>query len=163
MLNQQARAMDMEYQNKVLESEQYPTWVENFVDIYQQLSVDNLQLLSQIYHQDIHFIDPMHEIHGFDSLAKYFANLYQNLQSCTFTITDVICAKHSAAIYWRMTFTHPKLNSAKPVTVEGTSMIKNDGMKVIYHRDYLDVGAMLYEHIPVLGSLVRAVKKRAGK
>jgi hypothetical protein len=34
--------------------------------------------------------------------------------------------------------------------------------KVRYHRDYFDLGAMLYEHLPLLGSLVKTIKRRLG-
>jgi len=34
---------------------------------------------------------------------------------------------------------------------------------VIYHRDYFDMGAFVYENIPVLGSVVRYTKKRLSK
>ena len=36
--------------------------VDKFVEIYQQLDSTNLDLLSDIYCDNIQFIDPMHEI-----------------------------------------------------------------------------------------------------
>ena len=59
-----------------------------------------------------------------------------------------------------MTYSHKQLNSGKPITVEGHSFIMGDDSKVTYHRDYVDLGQMLYEHIPVLGRLIQWVKKR---
>ncbi len=34
--------------------------------------------------------------------------------------------------------------------------------KVYRHRDYFDAGAMLYEHLPVLGRVVSWLKRRVG-
>lgn len=142
-------------------SNQQPVWLEGFVSVYKQLSTDNLHLLANVYDEDVVFIDPMHQIEGFDALSRYFESLYSNLSSCAFNITHFFVAEQQAAVYWQMTFSHRKLNKGKPVTVEGHSHIKGANGRVIYHRDYLDVGAMFYEHVPIVGSLVRLLKKRA--
>jgi len=31
---------------------------------------------------------------------------------------------------------------------------------VTYHRDYFDLGALIYERVPVLGGLIRGIKGR---
>ncbi|MFT6207210.1 MAG: hypothetical protein ACJA0T_001116 [Colwellia sp.] len=140
-----------------------PFWLNNFVNVYQTLSTDNLDLLSTIYHRDVIFIDPIHELKGFDNLFEYFQNLYQNLTTCDFVITNIIAEKDQAAIYWTMSYQHPKLNKGKLINVIGHSHIKGYEDKVIYHRDYLDLGAMLYEQLPVLGKLVKLIKQKAAK
>lgn len=139
----------------------WPLWLCNFVDNYQKLSTDNLDLLDLIYHQDITFIDPIHQLSGFDNLKAYFIGLYQNLSACEFIIDDVIYSDDKAAIYWTMIYKHSKLNSGNAVTVFGNSHIKGLEDKVIYHRDYLDAGAMLYEQIPLLGKVVKFIKRKA--
>ncbi len=138
-----------------------PEWLTQFMDVYQQLSTDNLATLTSVYHVDIQFQDPLHRVSGMDALMNYFLGLYQHLKSCDFTINHWFASDNEAAIYWTMTFVHPSLNKARPVTVEGHSKLEAKDGKVIAHRDYLDVGAMLYEHIPLLGSVVKHVKKRA--
>lgn len=138
-------------------------WLNEFLTIYQKLNKNNLHLLAQVYHRDIVFIDPIHQVEGINNLTDYFTNLYTNLLTCDFVITNVIQQDNSAAIYWDMTYQHPKLSSGKPVVVQGSSLLKMRDNKVAYHRDYLDVGAMLYEHIPVIGSIIKSIKKRASK
>jgi len=138
-----------------------PIWLSNFVDTYQKLSTDNLDLLKGIYHKNVTFIDPIHTIHGFNNLHHYFEDLYQNLSSCEFIITDVIAEQNRAAIYWQMTYHHPKLNKGKSVTVLGNSHIKGQDDKVIYHRDFLDLGVMLYEQLPMLGKVIKWIKLKA--
>ena len=142
--------------------EDSPTWLSNFVDIYQKLTTNNLELLANIYHTDVTFIDPLHHLEGIDNLYQYFDRLYQNLFTCKFSIDNVIFNGDEAAIYWTMTYQHNKLNSGKRVTVYGSSHIKGYGGKVIYHRDYLDLGSMIYEHIPLFGQLVKWVKTKVG-
>ena len=138
-------------------------WLVKFVDVYQSLTIKNLELLSDVYHPNVTFIDPMHQVEGIDALHQYFKNLYQNLSTCDFVIENVIASKEQAAIYWKMTYQHSKLNKGQLVTVYGNSLIKGDGHKVIYHRDYLDLGAMLYEQIPVFGQLTKWIKMKAAR
>ena len=138
-----------------------PEWLSNFVSIYQTLATNNLDLLATIYHHDITFIDPIHQVKGFDDLYKYFNGLYQNLLTCEFIIEKVIFDGKEAAIYWTMTYQHNRLNKGELVSVSGSSHIQGKEDKVIYHRDYLDVGAMLYEQIPLFGKLTKWIKAKA--
>ncbi|MCO4797678.1 MAG: nuclear transport factor 2 family protein [Colwelliaceae bacterium] len=138
-----------------------PTWLSNFVNIYQTLATNNLDLLAKIYHKDITFIDPLHQVDGFDDLYQYFNVLYQNLLTCEFVINHVIVDGNEAAVYWTMTYKHSKLNKGELVTVSGSSHIKGCEDKVVFHRDYLDLGAMLYEQIPLFGKVTKWIKAKA--
>ncbi len=150
-------------ENKTLEHtlQEAPLWLNNFVTVYQKLTKDNLKLLATIYHEKVTFIDPLHTVEGFEHLYQYFQNLYQNLSTCEFIIEKVIWQDSQASLFWTMTYQHPKLNKGRTVTVVGTSHIKGVEDKVIYHRDYLDLGAMLYEQLPILGKLTKWIKTKA--
>lgn len=139
----------------------YPVWLDSFIFVYQKLSTDNLSMLKDLYHKDVTFIDPMHKVEGFDNLYKYFSNLYQNLNACDFIIDDVVWEDSKASVFWTMSYLHPKLNKGKRVQVRGTSHIKGQANRVIYHRDYLDLGAMLYEQLPIFGKLTKWIKTKA--
>ena len=145
------------------EAKDLPMWLNNFVATYQKLSNTNLALLADVYHKEVTFIDPLHHVAGFDNLSKYFNNLYQHLTHCQFDIKHVVCCENEAALYWQMSYKHPKLNQGNMVVVEGHSQIKGHEDKVIYHRDYLDIGAMLYEQLPLLGRLIKWIKARASR
>jgi limonene-1,2-epoxide hydrolase len=43
--------------------------------------------------------------------------------------------------------------------VTGVSEIKFDE-RITYHRDYFDVGSMFYEQVPILKTIIQALKKR---
>ena len=57
-----------------------------------------------------------------------------------------------------MVFAHPKLGS-KPVFVRGISHIEFSD-RIDFHEDSYDLGEMLYDHVPVLGSGTRWLKRR---
>ena len=151
-------------QNQLLKdvSPDLPRWLSNFIDVYQRLSTSNLALLKTIYHEDVTFIDPIHKLSGFDNLADYFKHLYTNLTFCEFVIDSYIIENNDAAIYWQMSYRHKHLNKGDIVNVSGTSRLKGKDGKVIFHQDYVDLGAMFYEQIPVFGSLTKWFKNKAG-
>jgi hypothetical protein len=137
-----------------------PEWLKKFTAVYQQLGTDNLAQLAELYRDDIVFKDAVQDINGLPALLDYFKHLYTNISYCHFDIQHCFASDHEAAVYWRMRFVHKVLNRGKEIVIEGHSHIKGDGDKVYYHKDYLDMGAMVYEHIPVLGRLVKAIKLR---
>jgi hypothetical protein len=138
-------------------------WLSNFIRAYSQLGTTNIDSLNGVYHPDVEFSDPMHQVSGLDELLDYFHQIYSNVGSCHFVIDHVFESGSEAAIYWTMTFTHKNLNGQRPITVQGHSHLKEQDGLVIFHCDYLDLGAMVYEHVPVLGRVLRSIKQRAGR
>ncbi|ENJ7185291.1 nuclear transport factor 2 family protein [Vibrio fluvialis] len=137
--------------------------VQTVARFYSQLNKHNLHTLQDIYHQDIVFEDAAHRIEGFISLSDYFANLYQNVERCDFTIHEQHQSQSNAFLTWTMHLQHPKLGNGKLVNVQGVSHLRFQDGKVIYHRDYFDLGEMLYEQLPLLGSVIRSIKRRFGQ
>ena len=134
-----------------------------FVALYQQLSRDELHRLPEVYANEVVFTDPAHRIEGLAALTDYFAALYQRLAYCRFVITSQLQQGRQAWLGWTMTFSHPRLRGGAPVTVEGATRLEFDEAgKVCLHRDYFDLGAMLYEQLPLIGPLVRTIKGRLG-
>lgn len=137
--------------------------LDKFMETYNQLDKTNLALLDTIYHPEIQFSDPAHSLEGIISLKQYFTALYQNVRSIHFTFHTHLETDGQAFLTWTMHFSHPRLAKGRSIAVSGCSRLEfaADG-KVRYHRDYFDLGAMVYEHVPVLGSLVKTIKKRLG-
>ncbi|TMO64990.1 nuclear transport factor 2 family protein [Pseudoalteromonas aurantia] len=135
--------------------------LEKFIGMYDVLRADNLSVLADVYHPDIVFIDPLHVVEGLGELTEYFQHLYVNVQSIEFDITDRYTKDSNGFVYWQMRYCHPKLNSGNEIVVDGHSKLTFLGGKVVHHRDYFDVGSLLYRQIPILGFLVKLVDKRA--
>lgn len=137
--------------------------MNNFLEVYKHLNKNNLELLETIYAPEIHFVDPAHEIHGIDKLREYFKELYANVNEIDFTFSEMRTDQCEAYVQWQMCFIHPKLKRGSRICVDGVTFaqFRNDG-KVIYHRDYFDLGSMLYEQLPLLGTIISSIKRRLG-
>lgn len=137
--------------------------ITQFLNFYNALSSENMQTLADIYHPEVVFIDPVHEIHGRDALSQYFANAYARLQQCEFTALDKMEQEQQGFISWRMQFCHPAIGNGKSIHVDGCSVLRwQDGL-IKYHRDYYDLNEMVYQHLPVIGWLTTKVKQHMAK
>lgn len=131
-----------------------------FVDVYEKLSLERIDTLSMLYHPEVHFQDPAHETHGLPALLAYFRTAYTPLLECRFNIETTIKAPPLASVTWCMTLAHPKLARGQPHPVAGCSVLRYQDDLIIDHRDYFDMGAMIYEHLPVMRTIIRTIKQR---
>lgn len=133
--------------------------VTRFQDVFQALRHDTLYLLDDVYAADIGFEDPLHKVNGLEALREYFARLYEGVESVNFEYGEVIEAPGQAMLTWTMHMVHRRLRPGETLRLPGASHIRF-ASRVHYHRDYFDAGALLYERIPLLGRVVRAVRRR---
>ncbi|NKB35175.1 MAG: DUF2358 domain-containing protein [Pseudomonadales bacterium] len=136
---------------------------ERVKQAYLTLSTGNLDVVESLYSDDVYFEDPSHGVQGKTELLKYFTNTVKNLQHCSFKFHQTMTNGSDIFMAWTMFARHPRLNGGDTIRVEGSSYLKTRNGKIYYHRDYFDMGAMLYEQIPLLGAIVVNIKERLGK
>ncbi len=129
--------------------------------VFNELRADNIDILDGFYAQKTLFIDPIGEHRGLKEVKAYYQGIYQGVEDIRFEFSEIISNGNHHVAVWKMILTTPNLNSGKPVILHGNSVIKfNDDGLVSYHRDYFDMGEFIYQHIPVLGSLIKYIKNR---
>ena len=138
------------------------SFLRQFAQRFAQLDKDNLQRLGELYTDDVRFTDPLHEVQGLGQLRGYFAELYANVNELRFDFHgfDQI-AEGEGYLRWVLSYRHPRLAGGRLIRVDGCSHLRWRD-KVYCHRDYFDAGALLYEHLPVLGRAIAWLKRRMG-
>lgn len=127
---------------------------------YNDLNKNTMHLVDDFYSEAVLFEDPVGKLEGRGKVRRYYEKMYESATSIRFDILDEIVQGDTHVAVWKMTMTAKKLNRGKPVVLDGNSVIRfNADNKAIYHRDYFDMGQFIYEHIPVLKQLIRAIKK----
>jgi hypothetical protein len=137
--------------------------VDKFKDLYRALDHASCYkgLIEGVYEEDMVFQDSFHRIEGVDAFKNYCAGLYENLNYCEFEFHKEWIGNDDAMLTWTMSYSHPRLKGSKKIQVLGaTELVFRD--KVVYHKDYFDGGELLYEHVPVLGTVISQLKKRMG-
>lgn len=136
-------------------------FLRDYARRFAELDKDNLHRLSELYSDDIAFTDPLHEIHGLPRLRSYFAELYANVRDLQFEFQAFDQVREGKGyLRWTMTYRHPRLNQGERITVHGCSHVLWADNKVFQHRDFFDAGALLYEHLPVMGRMIGWLKRR---
>ncbi|MGV6806592.1 MAG: nuclear transport factor 2 family protein [bacterium] len=132
--------------------------IDKFKAFYKDIKNPPLDDIESIYTADVVFRDPVHEIRGIDRLHTYMTDLCANLNYGRFEFLDQLVGDDRAYIKWNMHFSHPRLGSSN-IEVRGVSQIIFSD-RIHYHEDIYDLGEMLYEHVPLLGSSTRWLKRR---
>ena len=135
-------------------------FLRRFATEFAALDAVNLARLGELYSDDVLFRDPLHEVRGLPALQRYFAEMYANVGRLDFDFHsfDQVC-DGEGYLRWTMHFRHPRLRGGAPISVDGCShLLWWD--KVYQHRDYFDAGAMLYEHLPLMGGVIAWLKRR---
>lgn len=139
-----------------------PAPVAAFKHYYQTFDQQSLDDLDGIYSQDVTFTDPVHVIQGRDKLKTYFKSMCGKLTACRFEFIDETIQDGTAFFKWQMHYRHPSIQKNASLQLVGASAIKFSD-KIDSHEDFYDMGAMLYEHIALLGSAIRVIKSRISK
>ena len=132
------------------------------VDYWQTLTPSTVEAITSIYTADAYFRDPFNDVTGIEKIRPIFADMFVRLHEPQFTILETIEEAHGALLIWDFSFRIKNLKPELTRRIHGTSHIRfaADG-RVQYHRDYWDAAGELYEQLPVVGVLMRWLKKRA--
>jgi hypothetical protein len=86
--------------------------------------------------------------------------MFNQVDAPTFKIQRSIHQDDDAFIVWHFAFRLK--GTCQALSIHGSSHLRfNAAHQVMYHRDYWDAAEELYEKIPVLGSLMRLIKRKA--
>lgn len=119
----------------------------------------NLDSLNSFYSADVVFVDPVIEVRGLDHLKAYYSHAYENVKSIRFEFSEMIQEGNKVGAAWTMHLSAARLNGGKEYEVPGFSVFNfNEQGLVKYHRDYVDLGAMVYERLPLQGQIIRGIK-----
>ncbi len=129
-------------------------------EAYKGLASGNTAALAPLYSDDVYFEDPSHGIQGKAALVERFQQLYSKVDTCTFKFHQTLDTGGEIFLAWTMILKPKGPKSSEIVRVEGASFLKVRNNRIYYHRDYFDLGAFVYENVPMLGSIIRRIKQR---
>jgi hypothetical protein len=125
---------------------------------FEDLTPDTLPEIARIATPDMRFRDPFNDVRGIDNVVRLLGTMYAH-GTPRFEILDRALGQSAGYILWR--FTNDPGGGRAPFMITGMSEIHfaPDG-RISEHIDHWDSGGQFYERIPVLGWLIRLVRKR---
>jgi predicted heme/steroid binding protein len=135
--------------------------VNNIVTYFETLTEKSVSRLPEYYAEDAYFKDPFNEVRGVKHIQHIFAHMYIALDKPCFVITSQIIQDQACFMVWDFKFYMKSYDKSTEQTIRGGShLILNDDGKIVSHRDYWDAAEELYEKLPMVGALMRWLKKR---
>lgn len=124
---------------------------------YETFTPAALPGLDQLYAPDARFKDPFNEVAGTAAIRRIFAHMFATTEAPRFEVTDCIEQGEQAMLGWAFHFAL----RGRTLTVRGVTHLRFDADgRVVLHRDYWDAAEELYEKLPLLGGLMRAIRRR---
>jgi ketosteroid isomerase-like protein len=136
--------------------------VNRIAHFFETLSPDSLQQLPAFYTPDAVFKDPFNEVRGVPAIQRIFRHMYVALDEPHFIVTGRVVDGTQAFLTWEFRFRFKRFDTHTLQTVRGGShlLLTADG-RMALHRDYWDAAEELYEKLPVVGRLMRWLKRLA--
>ncbi len=137
--------------------------LHKLVDYWQKLQPEDVARIGELYAEDAWFQDPFNRVQGHAAISHIFSDMFVRLNSPRFVVTETMLDGDRALLIWDFYFYIKSLKPAQERRIHGTSLIRfaADG-RVQSHRDYWDAAGELYEQLPLVGTLMRALKRRMG-
>ena len=135
--------------------------LQRVVDFYENLSRASVPMLGQIYTDDAFFKDPFNEVTGVAHIVAIFQHMFEQVDAPRFVVTHQVVNGKDGFITWDFLFCM-KRYAKQEQCIRGATHVQfaPDG-RVCMHRDYWDAAEELYEKLPLLGSLMRWLKRAA--
>lgn len=136
--------------------------VSRFIAFFENLSPADVATLGQVYAPDARFKDPFNEVQGVPAIQAIFAHMFGALDQPRFVVTGRVVQGNQCFLTWDFLFAFQRFDKGVTQTVRGASHLVLDGHGLVtLHRDYWDAAEELYEKLPVVGGLMRWLKRKA--
>lgn len=135
--------------------------VDALVRFFHALSPDDVIRFRDFYTEDAWFKDPFNEVRGVEAIQRVFAHMFEQVDEPRFRVTERVVDADGAVLVWEFHFGMKRRGRRQAQLVRGVSHLKfaADG-RVCYHRDYWDAAEELYMKWPLLGALMRGLRRR---
>ncbi len=136
--------------------------VTRAVALFEHLSANDLSHFNGYYAPQARFKDPFNEVQGLAAIQAIFSHMFTALHEPRFVVTNRVVQGEQCFLTWDFLFRFKGFQQTTLQTVRGASHLVFDAQGLItLHRDYWDAAEEMYEKFPLVGGLMRWLKKRA--
>ncbi len=126
---------------------------------FETLTAAALDDIGTVYAADARFKDPFNDVQGVAAIRRIYAHMFATLDAPAFVVVDSMTTANRCCLIWQLR--HGSGRDGRPQAIRGASHLRfaADG-RIEMHRDYWDPAEELYERVPVLGLLMRTIRRR---
>lgn len=128
---------------------------------FEALTPQALAQIGDVYAPQARFKDPFNDVSGLPAIRGVFEHMYRALAEPRFEVLQAVVQGDDCFLVWDFRFRFRRFDDAAQC-VRGTSHLQLDARgRIVMHRDYWDTAEELYEKLPVVGTLMRWLRRRA--
>ena len=136
--------------------------VTRVVTFFETLTPASLTSLPALYARDARFKDPFNDVTGLPAITQIFGHMFEALESPRFVVRERIVQGSQCFLTWEFRFRFRRFKQDEEQVILGGSHLVFDGTGLVtLHRDYWDAAEELYEKLPLVGGVMRWLKRRA--
>lgn len=126
---------------------------------FETLTAADVTRMGLLYTDDVRFKDPFNEVTGLAPVQRIFAHMFSALDAPCFVVLSALVEGDQCFLTWDFLFRMK--GQVLERRIHGSSHLRfaADG-RIAQHRDYWDAAEELYEKLPLLGALLRWIKRR---
>lgn len=132
--------------------------VDAYLKAFAGLTDDKVEDLVALCTPDVHFTDPFNDVRGQAALAGLFHHMFENATEPRFAIEWCAGSSNRYVAKWQFSAGLPVIGQVSTPGLSEITLAEN-GL-VAEHIDYWDSGQAIYARVPVLGPLIRNLRKR---
>ena len=134
---------------------------QQLINQFESLSLESVDQLTNLYATHALFKDPFNQVIGRDAIKQIFVHMFSQVNNPRFVINSVLEDGRHASLTWDFRFQFKSSPQQSEIIRGCTWFTFNDHDLITEHRDYWDAAEELYEKLPLIGSLMKWLKKRA--
>ncbi len=135
--------------------------INRIVALFEGLKREDVARIAEVYTPDARFKDPFNEVQGTAAIQRIFEHMFVALDEPRFVIRERIVQGQQCFLTWDFLFRMKRFDRSEQCIRGGSHLVLAEDGRITLHRDYWDAAEELYEKLPVLGGLMRWLKKRA--
>lgn len=126
---------------------------------FEQLTPERLDALAALFAPTARFKDPFNDVRGRAAVRAVFAHMFEQLDEPRFEVTAQALDGAVALLHWRFRFR--LRGAARARCIEGMSRVQFDAQGLVSeHVDHWDPAEQVYAGLPLLGALLRWLRRR---
>ncbi|MBL8508569.1 nuclear transport factor 2 family protein [Chitinimonas sp. JJ19] len=130
---------------------------EEIIRWFESLTPASLTAIASCYAPQARFKDPFNDVRGLPAIERIYQHMFETLEQPRFVVESCIAEAERAFVVWRFEFGL----RGRAMVIRGGSQLELDSQGlIVLHHDYWDAAEQLYEHVPVLGAVLRMIKRR---
>jgi hypothetical protein len=138
----------------ILDNQKLP--LARMAGFFQQMTADSVNRVAELYAEKASFRDPVNEVLGAKAIEAVMADLFHQLKNIRIVVREMLGDDRTGCLLWTMHYDF----RGKSRSLPGVSHFRfNDQGLVINQEDYWDASFVLYGEFPILGFLMRAIKR----